>query len=115
MTKIYHSVILIANWNKKGNTIIGNSNVVEFRREENNEELIYDKFRFLDERLTEERPFNPTVDRDKTFLNRFPHNDALFCSLHAISKVPKAVVKETERVVSHVRQFNEEVARPLVM
>lgn len=76
---------------------------------------IYGNFKRLDKHVTEPGPFKPTGKADRTYLNLFPHIDDMFCSLHAVCKLPKAVVKETQRVIAHTRRFNEEVARPLVM
>jgi alkylation response protein AidB-like acyl-CoA dehydrogenase len=90
---------------------MGNLNVLA----ENSGESIYGKFKLFDKHVTEPNPFNPTGKLDKNYLSLFPQIDDLFCSLHAVRKLPKAVVKETQRVITHARRFNEEVARPLVM
>ena len=102
---------IIKDQTKKGDTIMGNLNVLA----ESGGESIYSKFKLFDEHVTEPGPFKPVGKKDKTYLSLFPQIDDMFCSLHAVRKLPKAVVKETERVVAHTRRFNEEVARPLIM
>ena len=90
---------------------MGNLNVLA----ENKGESIYGKFKLFDKHVTEPGPFNPTGKLDMAYLKLFPQIDDMFCSLEAVRKHPKAVVKETHRVITHARRFNEEVARPLVM
>jgi alkylation response protein AidB-like acyl-CoA dehydrogenase len=90
---------------------MGNLNVLA----ENKGESIYSNFKLFDKHVTQPGPFKPTGTLDSNYLSLFPQVDDMFCSLHAVRKLPKAVVKETERVISHARRFNDEVARPLVM
>lgn len=48
----------------------------------------------------------------KSFLEREPRFDDIMCSVQAVAKLPKGIVKETKKVVAVARKFNDEVIRP---
>ncbi len=48
----------------------------------------------------------------KAFLEREPRFDDIMCSVNAVAKLPKGIVKETQKVVAIARKFNDEVIRP---
>ncbi len=48
----------------------------------------------------------------KSYANRSPKFDDMYCSLQAVPKLPKAMVKETKKVIAIARKFNEQVIRP---
>ena len=52
---------------------------------------------------------------NKSLLNREPRFEDSFCSLQAMPKLPKALLRETRALISHTRKFNDEVVRPLAL
>ncbi len=53
-----------------------------------------------------------TISDVKNLCEREPNFDDMICSLRAISKQPKKILKETKEVVALARKFNDEVVRP---
>jgi alkylation response protein AidB-like acyl-CoA dehydrogenase len=53
-----------------------------------------------------------TTSDIKNFCDRDPNFDDMICSLRAISKQPKKMLKETKEVVALARKFTDEVVRP---
>jgi alkylation response protein AidB-like acyl-CoA dehydrogenase len=51
----------------------------------------------------------------KALINREPKFDDIACSLTAVKKQPKAILKEARQVMAIARKFNDEVARPLTL
>jgi alkylation response protein AidB-like acyl-CoA dehydrogenase len=51
----------------------------------------------------------------KALINREPKVDDIACSLTAVKKQPKAILKEARQVIAIARKFNDEVARPLAL
>ena len=51
----------------------------------------------------------------KTFTNMSPKFDDMICSLPAAPKLPRAMVKETKKVIAIARKFNREVVRPYAL
>jgi len=49
----------------------------------------------------------------KSFTSRYPDFEDETISIHYAPRMPKAMVKETQKVVAIARKFNEEVVRPL--
>jgi len=50
-----------------------------------------------------------------TLLNREPRFEDTFCSLQAIPRLPKGMLKETKDAIAYARKFNDEVIRPLTL
>ncbi|HOQ41747.1 MAG TPA: acyl-CoA dehydrogenase family protein [Smithellaceae bacterium] len=51
----------------------------------------------------------------KSFISRFPRFEDETLALYYAPRMPKAIIKETEKVVALARKFNDEVARPLCL
>jgi alkylation response protein AidB-like acyl-CoA dehydrogenase len=51
----------------------------------------------------------------KFFSNMSPAFEDMICSLPAAPKLPKAMVKETKKVIAIARKFNQEVIRPYTL
>jgi len=52
---------------------------------------------------------------DKMLLEREPRFEDSYCSMQAIPQIPKIQLKETKKLVSYVRKFNDEVVRPMAL
>lgn len=50
-----------------------------------------------------------------SLLNREPRFEDTFCSLQAIPRLPKGMLKETKDAIAYARKFNDEVIRPLAL
>ncbi|MCE5212778.1 MAG: acyl-CoA/acyl-ACP dehydrogenase [Deltaproteobacteria bacterium] len=56
-----------------------------------------------------------TRSQVKSFISRYPDFRDEVLSIHYAPRMPKAMVKETQKIVALARKFNDEIARPLFL